>query len=228
MYHIASEIGGSPVGYSRKLKSEALAAIQAANSSGLSDPLYLSAAKSAYNSSQYAAALYGAEYSSSFGANMPINVTDPQLISMINANAANSTYGIWSSQFADSALFAAYQAVHTGGNETANLTSAYVTSELAANLAGAEAKTGAGLVPINQSIANVSSAAVPSSATLQSNSTTAYMEGQLNGIYSILLVLTIVVAVLALILLLILVKLQGIKPGKPENISRPARTTRQM
>ena len=230
MYHIASEIGGSPVGYSEKLKSEALAAIHAANSSGLSDPMYLSAARSAYNSSQYAAALFGAAYSVSFSSKTPSNATDAQLISMINANAANSTYGIWSSQFANSALFAAYQAVHSGGNETYNITSAYFTSELAANLAGAEAKVGSGIVPINQSIANVSSTPEPIAPVLPQNSTTAaYIENQLNGIYSILLVLFVVVAILILIVLLILVKLMHIgRANTAAKSSKPARTPRKI
>ena len=223
MYHIAGEIGGTPMGYSSKLKSEALAAIDRANASGTAVPLYLLAAESAYNSSQYPAAIFGADYSVSFSANVNPSINNTELLSMINANAANSTYGIWSSEFANSAMFAAYQANLTGGNETYNLTSAYVTSELAANLANAEEETASGLVPINESIANVLTQNTQTATTQPENSTAiTSIEYQLNQIYSVLLILVIIVAILALILFFILIRL--FRLGN-ENIRNTARNT---
>jgi len=211
MYGIASEMGGSPVALSQAAKAEALAAIDSAKSA-LPDPIYLSAAMQAYNQSEYGAAIYAATYSQTFGMQTPSNLTVPQLASLINANAANSTFGIWPSQFANSALFSLYEANATGGGELANVTGAYTESELAANLAKANRMITGYFVPaIPESAAGSGVTAILDNQTVQIGS----IESQLSEIYATLFALTLVMAVVAVLLLALLLRGRQPAGGKP-------------
>ena len=132
MYSIASSIGGQGIMLSPAVKQKAIEEINSAKAYGFN--IYEQSAMQAYNSSEYGAAVYAAAYANILGnPDVAGNYTSSELVSMIKANAANSTFGIWPSQFANSALFYMYQA-NSRVNDTGNLTSAYSLSLLAKNL----------------------------------------------------------------------------------------------
>lgn len=208
MYNIASEIGGSPVGYSAATKADAFNAITSAKQYA-ADPLYIQSAEMAYNSSQYGTALYSAMYAQSFGQGLPSNTSSAYLTQMINANAANSTFGIWPSQFADTALFDVYQANARGGYETTNITAAYTTSVLAADLSKANGMLSSTFVPVIPTT-STSVIGVPNSQiiTIVQNQTSSIsqLNSQVSQIYSLLFVLTLVMAFIAVLLLVLLLR----------------------
>jgi predicted S18 family serine protease len=226
MYRIASQIGGSPVALSQSAKAEALAAINASKGSATA-PLYIQSAENLYNESQYGAALYGATYSESLGSPPPQNANASVLTTLIHANAANSTFGVWPSQFADSALFSLNQADAKGGNEIGNITSAYTTSLLALNLAKANGLLVKDFVPVtnafnstvsstsNSTVSSiVNSTAYPSAAVNQAiedifqNQSVRIddIDTQITQIYSLMLMFTAIMGVIAILLLLLLLK----------------------
>ncbi len=135
MYDIASSMGGSTVNLSSSAKSAAFRAINNVRQYGSS--LYLQSAIKSYNESEYAVALYSAVYASVFGSGTPqINYSDSKVVSEIRANIANSTYGIWPSQFGDEASFYLQEAAIRSKNGTnASISSAYEVSLLGKELA---------------------------------------------------------------------------------------------
>ena len=212
MYSIASQIGGAPVALSQSAKAEAAAAINASKGSP-ADLLYLQSAENLYNESQYGAALYSATYASSLRSSLPHNTNASVLTTLIHANAANSTFGIWPSQFADSALFSLYQANARGGSEVGNITSAYITSLLAVNLAKANGLLVNSFVPVTAAPPTVSPTGYPSAANpmleniIQNQSVEiGNIDTQITQIYSLLLIFTTIMGVIAILLLLLLLR----------------------
>ena len=212
MYGIASRMGGSPVGFGAQLKAKALQAIGSIKSMP-ADPLYVASAESAYNSSLYGAALYGATYAQSF-ASSPPSQNATRLSALILANVRNSTNGIWPSQFADSALFALEQANARGGDETGNLTSAYITSLLAANLAQTNNAITSSFVPVsNVSLSEISGL---NGAIANQSAEIASINGQLTQVYGVLIAMVAVIAAMAILLLVLFLNRNPRQPA-PQN-----------
>lgn len=151
MYGIAASMGGSPV-VPADLQGAANSSMARAQRSG--GGLYLQTAQQAYSSGNYAVALLAADYSYALGSTT--SLSDAQLLSRASAMAANSTFGIWATQFADESEFYAYQA---GAEQNSTLkdsyaNQAYTTALLAQQLGGAyEQIAGSLAVSYNQSVA---------------------------------------------------------------------------
>ncbi len=215
MYNISSTIGGSPVTYSSSLKNYAYNELRSAESSGAGS-LYAQAAAKAYNQSEYGAAIYDAVYATNY-ARIPGNLSNSQLISRIDANAANATFGIWPLEFANSALFYAYEANAIGGaGESSNLTSAYTISQLASNLSKANKL-------INSSLVSAPAPEVlPSDlATYMSNQTAQLqaLQAEVSQLYGLLLLLTVIMGIIAVLILVVVLR----KPAAPGNSTRRMR-----
>lgn len=216
MYKIAAAIGGTPVGYSLQTRTDALKAIDAAKTLPV-DPLYITAAESAYNQSEYGTALYGAMYSQSFGNSSTAFYNQSELSSLTISNAENSTFGIWPSQFADSALFSLYEARASGSNGTAGLSSAYTTSRLALNLNNANKLLVQSFVPVNASAISGSA----QSLLENQSSEIAGINSQILQIYSLLFALVVIMAFIAIMLLILLLK--TMRTGDSERAARRRR-----
>ncbi len=199
MYSIASSIGGQNIALSPAVKQKAIEEINSAKAYGFN--IYEQSAMQAYNSSEYGAALYAAAYANILGnPDVAGNYTPSELVSMIKANAANSTFGVWPSQFANSALFYMYQA-NSRVNDTGNLTSAYSLSLLARNLSNANKLIAS--TEINVTNAAPSAIQASSISSLLSNQTQE-LESISNGISiiygTIFVILIVMIAILVFII----------------------------
>ena len=212
MYNISSAIGGSPVAYSSSLKDYAYREVRSVESTGAGS-LYAQAAVKAYNRSEYGAAIYDAVYATNY-AHAPGNLSNSQLISGIDSNAANATFGIWPLEFANSALFYAYEANAIGGaGKGSNLTSAYTISQLASNLSKANKL-------INSSLVSAPAPGVlPGDIAAYIRNQTAQLQvlqGEVSQLYGLLLLLTVIMGIIAVLILVIVLR-------KPEAVSNSAR-----
>ena len=183
LYSIASTMGGNSVMFSQQGKANALSTLNKLKGVG---GIYAQSAQLAYNNSEYGAVFYDAPYAAPTST---LGYSNAQLVALTQQNAANSTFGIWGSQFADSALFTLYQASHRV-NDTSNLTSAYDTSLLALN--------------ISKSMQLVSNSFMPYNATVQiqqQNMQITTLESQLSSVYTMLEVLIIIVIILIILIL---------------------------
>ena len=137
-YNIASSLPGSYVSVGPQIQSSALSLINQAR--GFGTNMYLKAALSAYDSGDYATALYSAEYANVFGnPDLSANMTSGQMVNATMANMANATFGVWPSQFASQAQFYLYEARIARNSTAMNsyLSQAYSVSSLAAGLSAA-------------------------------------------------------------------------------------------
>jgi predicted S18 family serine protease len=133
-FNIASSMGGSYVQVSPSLKSKVASAINAANNYG-SSGLYIQSAVQAYNSGDYATAMYAATYAEALTPPIPINATVSQLYATSVSNIKNVTMGIWPSQFASqSEFYLRESAISQGAQERNYVDQAYSTSMLAVGL----------------------------------------------------------------------------------------------
>lgn len=132
LYSIAP-INGTPVSTSSNLQPQAASAISKARAYGSS--MYLTAALDAYNSGNYAVALYSATYAIVFGPSVTPNVSESQMYASTLANIANATSGFWPPQFASQSEFYLRNSIASNGsNASAYASQAYSTSRLAAQL----------------------------------------------------------------------------------------------
>lgn len=199
MYNIASTAGGNPVDLSLKVKTQALNEINSAQQYGSS--IYLEGALEAYNSSEYGAALYSAAYALSVG-NPQIysNYTQSQLAGFAASNAANVTYGIWPSQFADSALFYLHQGNPYSASQKSNVTSAYSEAYLATALSNVNKLISSSFVP-----ANTSQQSGPLSALIVKESTDiSTIQSQIAATW-IMIYIVIGLLIVVIIMLLVLI-----------------------
>ncbi|MGA3020657.1 MAG: S16 family serine protease [Candidatus Micrarchaeales archaeon] len=133
-FSIASSMGGNYVQVSPSLKSRVAIAINTANNYGNSG-LYIQSATQAYNSGDYATALYAATYAEVFMPPITNNATISQLYNTSISNIKNVTLGIWPSQFASQSEFYLRESMLSGGAEKKNsVDQAYTTSMLAVRL----------------------------------------------------------------------------------------------
>ncbi len=144
MYTIAGQLGGAPVVESTNLQLAASGALQNATKY---PGIYLQAAQLAYNSSEYSAALYAADYAQTLQNPTYLGSVTGSEISSITATAYSSTYGVWPTQFSDSALFWLQEAQLGGPNAVSYLNSAYSLSNLASALSAQNRFISANLVP---------------------------------------------------------------------------------
>ncbi len=103
MYGLATTTGGTQVVQSTALKSIAESRIRLASTFGPN--LYLASAVQAYNQSDYPTAIIDADYASTFYNATALPNDTAALVATANATARNSTYGLWSTQFANEAEF---------------------------------------------------------------------------------------------------------------------------
>jgi hypothetical protein len=113
MYSLASQMGGQAATASQSLNSAAINRIDRALAYGPS--LYLSGAEAAYKAGNYPIAILDSDYA--YALSYSPNATVAQKYNMSLAMDANSTYGIWASQFADESEFYLYEA-RTNANST--------------------------------------------------------------------------------------------------------------
>ncbi len=130
MYNIASSIGGTPDIASQAMKIAARNSIKTA--SRYPGP-YLSAAMLSYNQSQYAAALYGATYTTAFNSAGLSNYSE-NTQAQIESMARNATNGVWPTEFANSAMFYLQEAKSSPINSAGYISSAYSLALLADKL----------------------------------------------------------------------------------------------
>lgn len=208
LYGIGSKIGGTPVTFSSNAKTQALNAINSASSRGSS--IYLVGAQMAYNKSQYGAALYDAAYATSFGLPLPSG-NSTQVASIVEANAANTTFGVWPSQFENSALFYLYEAGVRGMDNT-NVSAAYATSELAINLDKANQMLTQSFMeaPVNSSVpASIASTLLNQTAEIQG------LQSQVTELFGLVFALFVIVVIVAVVLLVAVVRaMAGTKTEK--------------
>ncbi len=146
LYSIAPG-NGTYVQTSVGLKTAAASAINQARSYGSS--MYLQAAIDAYNSGDYAVALYSATYASVFTPGAP-NVSEAQMYGDISANIANATRGLWPPQFASQAEFYMRSSLASkGANSSVYAADAYTTSLLAVRLQKDNSVINASFVPVS-------------------------------------------------------------------------------
>jgi hypothetical protein len=201
LYSLAANMGSDYVQVSPSLRTKVLNAISSARNYGSN--LYLDSALQAYNDGDYATALYSATYANVFPSPVP-NISTSQLYSMTSQNIANSTLGIWPSQFADQAEFYFRQSLVSSGTKEKNYAEqAYTTSLLSSGLAQANAE-------INSSFtatANVSNVAGVSPQLQQQVNN---IQQSISQIYVILLLnVVLLFAVLVVLLVHILPKKQN-------------------
>ena len=213
MYGIASQMGGAPVAYSPQMQALASNAILAAKKAP-SNPLYITAALYAYNKSEYGAALYSATYATSFGGQGSMPSSPSAIASVVEANARNSTFGIWPSQFANSAMFYLYQARASGGNDMANLTSAYTTSMLALSLDNANKEISGNLAPLPVNASALTLLLQNQTATLSTMST------EISELFALVFALVVIMAFMAIMLLVLLLRTAKDAASQPEKGSR--------
>jgi predicted S18 family serine protease len=210
MYEIAATLGGNYVGTSPSLKTAAAAAINKARNSG--SGLYMQAAAQAYNSGDYAEALYSATYLSVFGPSLPSNMSTSQIYSQTLNNLSNLTVGIWPSQFGSQSEFYLRQyQLSSGASAKSYLDQAYSTSQLASGLAVANAE-------INRSFVASISTGGPLSMPQQVEQQISSMQQSITQVYAILL-LNAILLFLVLVVLLVHV-LNSHKPAVRERRRR--------
>ncbi len=191
----ASEMGGSPMQPSQALKSEAASAITSMKSTA--SPLYSQSATEAYDSGDYATALYAADYADTL-ASSSSTLTNSQLTSATLQNIGNATLGVWPSQFAAQAEFYLNEAaISHGSAQNSDISQAYAISELAAKLAAANSEISSSLVPAT-SQNQISSQAVNQISGL---------EQSLSQIYLLLLVDTVVLFLVLIVLVVHLTRM---------------------
>lgn len=194
LYSFASAMGGMPVDFSQQFREDAYHAISKARAYG--DNLYIEGAMQDYNSSEYGAALYGATYADTFGnSSLGGGYSTSSLANLTIANAENSTFGIWPSQFANTALFYLHNA-----KDMANVTEAYTTSVLAIKLSGANRFISSSFAPYNATQSNIVQLLDNQTAILSN------IENQVSDIYILLLIAFIIIFILAAILLVMLLR----------------------
>jgi len=133
MYSIAASMRGVPVQGSPLLKNYASKLIQ--NASEFGSSIYLQSAINFYNNGNYPAAIYAGTYASIFDRPTISNYTPSEYISIEKALIDNSTYGVWSNQFAKSAIF--YINEYNITRNESNLANAYSLALLASKLSNA-------------------------------------------------------------------------------------------
>ncbi len=152
MYNAAQSIGGIPVSYSSSVKSLAYSRITRASAF---PGFYLNSAKQLYDSGDYGAAIYAADYAYADGtAALEQNATPAALRSMAVSTADNSTYGIWGTEFANDALFYVNESLTKADNSTASYYyaySAYQTALIANQISNDTMNIGNGLNPTTSS-----------------------------------------------------------------------------
>ena len=147
MFNASMGMGGTPIVPGASLAGVAQARISRAEAFGPS--LYLSTAQQAYSAHNYPVAIFDADYAYSFG--IPENGTSTgTLLANARMLAANATYGVWASQFANEAMMYYYAAA--SANATAarsDAVNAYQTAMLASQLGNDTRNVFAGLVATN-------------------------------------------------------------------------------
>ena len=119
MYGVASGMGGTPVILSQGLGAVASSRLTRAAPFGPS--LYFTTAQSAYASKNYPLAIIDADYAFALSsAGSAANLSTGRLDALALSMAANSTYGIWPTQFANEAEFYVNESMLASNSTTAH------------------------------------------------------------------------------------------------------------
>ncbi len=202
MFNESATIGGAAVVPGNALAGIARARLSRAASYGPS--IYLTTAQQAYSADNYPVAIFDADYAYSFGS--PVNASAGSLLASAHAMAANATYGVWASQFANEAMMYYYDA-GSGVNATAqraDAVSAYQTALLASQLSNDTRNVFESLAPTSTTTV----APAPTTASPQA------VTASPTGIIYILLGLTIVLLVALLAALAYFASRPKRRPGR--------------
>lgn len=195
MYSIAAKLGGNYVDTSPSLEASAAAAINKARNFG--SGIYLQSAIQAYNSGDYAEALYSATYTSIFGASTPSNTSASELYSQTLNNLANVTLGIWPSQFGSQSEFYLKQSLLANGTSAKGyVEQAYTTSLLASQLAVDNAEINSSFIPASGASVMMSQQVAGQISGLQQSVTQLYSILLLNALLLFVVLVVLLVHVL--------------------------------
>lgn len=200
MYSIAYSLGGNSVIVSSAIKQKAAALM--ANASKFGSGLYYQSAQRAYSSGDYATALYAATYANAFGQPIPA-ATNAELMNITAADLANSTTGIWPSQFAAQSVFYSNEASFTANASSMKnyLTQAYTTSLLAKDLSYANSALQNTFAVLNVT-PNTSSPVLSSQLANALNS----LESSVTQVYAVLLVESVLLLVVLMTLIVLVLQ----------------------
>jgi hypothetical protein len=199
MFDIAASIGGNATQFSSSIKNKALQYLNTAKQYS-TQSIYAIAAENAYNSGEYGASIYSSIYSSTLGnSQLTSGLSSGAILNITYRDAANATFGEWPAQFANSAIFYADEAKLHGGDEAANITSAFSLAVLADSLSAANSQViAAEMVP-------VSVAQNLSTTSAQPQSDMALITGLQSEINLLEVVLGIVVIIAAFLIAMLIV-----------------------
>ncbi|MGC8567825.1 MAG: S16 family serine protease [Candidatus Micrarchaeia archaeon] len=151
LYNYSSNINGTPMQFSQNLKSYARSLIYKAINEGQS--MYLDVAINAYNQSNYTTAILSADYAIMYGSKSPYFVSNNSIYQKVMAIASNATYGAWATQFANQALFYAYESeISTNSTKAAYTNEALTTALLASNISASTREIAKSLEPFTPSL----------------------------------------------------------------------------
>ncbi len=138
---------GNYVATPQSLQQVALARIERALPLGSS--MYLSTAQQAYKAQNYPLAILDADYAYVLFNAPPQNMTVNELNAAAQATAANSTYGVWATEFARESQFYIYESGATSNSTLSRsyAVSAYTTAQLANALSNDTRLISRSLVP---------------------------------------------------------------------------------
>ncbi len=185
MFDSARSIGGTPVTVSGSLANAAKGRINRASAYGNS--FYLQTAEAAYSNGNYPLAMLDADYAYALGRAgvSSANMSTGALLNASQAIAANSTYGIWATQFSAESRFYAHQAEITNSQAGAriNASQAYSSALLAQQ--------------ISNDTRTIYEALVPGQATTTVNQVgmALHFSAQQLAIYIILLIVIIILII---------------------------------
>ncbi len=145
-----SDQTGNYVTVSQSLQQVAHSRIERALPSSGSN-LYLSTAQQAYKEQNYPLAILDADYAYVLFNTVPQNMTVQEINAAAQATAANSTYGVWATEFARESQFYIYESGATANSTLSRsyAVSAYTTAQLANALSNDTRLISGSLVPVS-------------------------------------------------------------------------------
>lgn len=209
MFGIAASIGGNATQFSSGIRNKALQYLNTAKQYS-TQSIYTIAAENAYSSGEYGASIYSSIYSSTIGnSQATAGLSSGAILNMTYKYAVNATFGEWPAQFANSAIFYADEAKLHGGNEAANITSAFSLTMLADSLSTANSQAiAAEMVPV--AVVQNSSTTTPAQSH-PSAALTASLQSEINLLEVILGLVVIITASLVVTLIVTIMKLNALE-----------------
>ncbi len=204
MYSIATNLGGTPVQESVGLMNPAAAA--AVSAAAQYPGIYAQAAQIAYNNSEYSAALYAATYARTFrGGFSPANYTSAEA-SLLQRQATNDTYGIWPTEFADSALFYLQQLNASKSSVPDDINNAYSLALLASNLNSENRFIAGNLTSITQASPPWANSSVLINLVINQSQQLSSLQTRVDTLLSVVQFLSVLVVLMLMVLMFLFVR----------------------